>query len=256
MAARVIWKGVLRCDDFRLPVKFYSAAEDKSIHFNLLHDQDMVRLTQQLVNSSTGRPVAYADTQKGYEVESGLFVLLSAEELAELEPKFSRDVTLTRFVHENLINHQWYDRPYFLGPDGDEEDYFAFAAALEREEREAVAQWVMRKKEYRGALRAQDGYLVMITLRPAAAIIAADQLEPPSGRKLDAREQKLAEQLLAALAGEFDPGEFHDEYRGRVMQLIEAKAKGGTIEVEEYEEKPADDDSLLNSLQASLAGAK
>lgn len=251
MAARAIYKAVLLFGDVRLPVKFYAALVDRNIHFNLLHDQDEVRLKQQMIHPETGEAVPYEEIRRGFEIEPGMLVLLGDEELESLDPEPTRDVEVSRFVDPAKINHQWYDRPYYLGPDGDEESYFALAEALAQQEVEGVARWVMRKKEYVGALRAVGGYLMLITLRYADEVIPVDALEPPEGRPLEKKERAMAEQLVAALADEFDPSDYRDEYRHRVSQLIEVKRRGGTIELEEFEEQP-EPESLEKALQESL----
>lgn len=255
MAARAIWKGIIELDDLRVPVKFYSAVEDRNIHFRLLHDQDNVRLKQEMVNPVNDRPVPREETRKGIEVERGRYVMFDDKELEQLTPKASRAIEIRQFVNPSLINHQWYVRPYWLGPDDSEEAYFAFAEALAKQQQEAVAAWVMRKKRYQGALRSEGGYLCMITLRHAAEVISVEQLEPPQGRKLDQRERKMAEQLVAALKDDFDPERYHDEYRQRVIQLIDSKRKGERYEPEEDEETPESDD-LAASLKASLKSLK
>ena len=124
------------------------------------------------------------------------------------------------------IPPEYYDRPYYLGPDGDQAAYFAFAEALKNKEREAVARWVMRKQPYVGAIRAQDDYLVLFTLRHAEEVLAAKDLPRPAGREPDRKELKMAKQLVELLKGEFDPKQFKDEYRERVMEFVEKKAKG------------------------------
>jgi DNA end-binding protein Ku len=237
MPARSIWNGEIAFDAARIPVKMYAAVEDRDIHFHLLHDQDLVRLQQRMANPRTSRTVEFADAQKGFEVEPGVFVLLD-DELAEIAPKPSRDIELTRFVDAKLVHHQRYLRPYYLGPHGSDDDYFALAAAMAEEGTVGVAHWVMRKKEYVGMLHAQDGYLMLMALRDVDQVISPDQLEPPEGRTLDAKERRLAEQLISALEDEFDPTRYHDEYRERVEQLIKAKRRGEIVEVGEYEERP------------------
>jgi DNA end-binding protein Ku len=154
-----------------------------------------------------------------------------------------------------VINHQWYDRPYHLGPDGDVEAYYALVESLEAESKEGLAHWTMRNKEYVGALRADDGHLMMITLRHADEVIPASALEPPSGREPNPKELKMAEQLVAALADEFDATDFEDEYRARVLELIEAKTEGRSIEFPQPRKKEETDD-LTASLEASLTATK
>src|SRR5579885_2191726 len=172
MAARAIWSGALKIGSKRLPVKLYSAVEDQSIHFHLLDAKTKSRVKQHMINPETGEEVAREDIRKGYEVDRGAFVLLEDEELESLEPKASKDMDITRFVPADAISHVWYERPYYLGPDGDSADYFALAQALKNENKEAVAQWVMRGKSYAGALRVNGDYLVLITLHHAEEVLS------------------------------------------------------------------------------------
>lgn len=254
MPARSIWNGELEVESARIPVKVFAAIEDRDIHFHLLHDQDMVRLQQRMVNPRTNRTVELEDAQKGFEVQPGVFVLLG-EELAESEPKASRKIEISRFVDPKLIHHQRYLRPYYLGPNGSEDDYFALAAAMADENTVGLAHWVMRKKEYVGVLHAEGDYLMLLALRDNDQVISPDQLDPPEGRGLDAKERKLAEQLIVALEDEFDATRYHDEYRERVRELIEAKSEGKTVEVREYEERP-ETGSLAEMLRQSVKLSK
>jgi DNA end-binding protein Ku len=159
-------------------------------------------------------------------VEPGKFVIVTDEDLKSLEPKPSREIEIAEFVPPEKISQQWYERPYYLGPDGDEKAYFALAEALENRNREGIAHWVMRNKPYVGALRAQDGYLVLVTLRNANEVVSARNLPRPAGREPSAKELEMAKHLLSLLAGEFNAADFKDEYRERVMEFIARKAKG------------------------------
>ncbi len=256
MSARAIWKGVIGFGDLTVPVKLYSAVSSQGLHFRLLHEKDQTPLKQKMVNPETGEIVPYEEVRKGYELDSGTFVLLDEEELDELEPRASRDIEITRFVDPAEIDHRWYERPYMVGPDGAEESYFALAAALEGEKKEGVARWVMRKKEYVGALRVEQGWLMLITLRHAEEVVAAEDLEAPPGRKPDSNERKMAEQLIGALEDEFDPAAWHDEYRERVMELIEMKARGEKPKVKKFRPKPTEEGALETALRQSVAAAK
>ena len=130
MAARAIWKGVLELGKARVPVRFYSAVEDRDVHFRLLHAKDKQPVSQQMVNPETGKPVPPENVRRGFEVENGVFVLLDDDELAELEPEPSRDVEVKHFVPARAIAPQLFERPYWLGPDGDQNAYLALAHAL------------------------------------------------------------------------------------------------------------------------------
>jgi DNA end-binding protein Ku len=155
------------------------------------------------------------------------------------------------------VSHGWYDRPYWLGPDsGGNGAYFALAQALESEEREGIAKWVMRGKEYVGALVAEDGYLMLITLRRAGEVVESKDLPKPSGRVLERKEVALAEQLVSALEGEWKPEEFEDEYRDRLMEFIEKKSKGRAPKIRKLRPKKESKKDLAAMLQASLKGAE
>lgn len=226
MAGRAIWKGELKIGSTKIPVKLYSAVADRTVRFHILDDKHLMRVRQHMVSPDSGEEVTSQEIKKGYEVEPGKFVILTDEDLQSLEPKPSREIEVTEFVPPESINQQWYERPYYLSPDGDVQAYFALAEALENRKREGIARWVMRNKSYIGALRSQDGYLVLCTLRNAAEVISARELPKPAGRAPSAKELNMAKLLVGMLAGEFDPSEFEDEYRKRVMEFIESKAKG------------------------------
>ncbi len=257
MAARAMWKGDITVGRTRVPVKMYSAVQDQGVHFRLLHKTDKQPLKQHMVNPETDEVVEHADVKKGYVDEGGIVVMLDEEELDELKPEASRDIEITRFVPATAISHGWYDRPYWLGPDEKGKNaYFALAEALASEAREGIAKWVMRGKEYVGALVAEDGYLMLITLRHAGEVVESKDLPRPAGRALDKKEVALAQQLVSALEGEWKPEEFEDEYRDRLMDFIKAKAKGRAPKVKKLRPKKETSKDLAAVLQASLKGAE
>jgi DNA end-binding protein Ku len=253
---RSIWKGEIKIGRTAVPVKLYSAVTSKTVHFRLLHKTDKAPVKQKMVNPESGEEVAYEETKKAFPIGRGRLVLLEDEELEKLEPAPSRDIEITRFVDPADMDSRWYERPYYLGPDGNTPAYFALAEALEKKGKEGIAKWVMRKKEYVGALVPEDGYLTLITLRNAEEIIDAEALKPPAGRALEKREIAMAEQLVAALSGSFEPSQYHDQYRARVMELIETRAKGGKVQLKVFRPKQTKEDKLASALEASLAGVE
>lgn len=226
MTARAIWKGNLKLETTKVPVKLYSAVQDQTVHFHILDGKSKTRVKQHMVEPGSGKEVASEEIQKGFEVEPGTFVILEAEELEKLAPESSREIELTQFVPLAGIPPEYYDRPYYLGPDGDQAAYFALAEALKNKEKEGIARWVMRKQPYVGALRAEDGHLMLLTLRHAEEVVSASELPRPSGSAPDKRELSMAKQLVDLLKGEFDPKDYQDQYRERVMEFVEKKAKG------------------------------
>lgn len=255
MSARAIWKGRLRFDSESVAVKLYAAVEDRRVHFRLLSRSSGRPVEQRMVAGDDGREVPGDKIRKGYEVERGRFVVLDDEELEKLAPPAGRDIEMLRFVPPSAIDHRWYERPYWLGPDeGAEAAYTACAEALNRLERVGVARWTMRKRARVGALSARDHRLLLVALRHAEEVLPASELEPPSGGEPTARERKMAEQLVETLAGEFDPTEYRDTERENVRELIEKKLRGEKIRPprKRLQRRPA---SLENALEASLKRA-
>lgn len=251
MTARAMWKGVIRLGDESIPVKLYAAVQDRNIHFRLLHKKDRAPIRQVMVNPETDEIVPYAETQRGYITDEGELVILDTDEIEALEPEPSRDIQILHFLPPAAIGHRWYERPYYLGPDGKPGSYFALATALERTGREGLVRWVMRKKEYLGALRLHRGYPMLISLRHAEEVISVKDLEPPQGPRLDKKELSMARQLIEQLEAPFEPEAYQDEYRQRILEMIEAKERGKSVKVTPIRRKRSTED-LSSALEASL----
>ncbi|HEU0253652.1 MAG TPA: Ku protein [Pyrinomonadaceae bacterium] len=253
MAARAIWKGQLKLGTTKVPVKLYSAVQDRTVRFHVLDDKAKKRVKQHMIDPDSGDEVPSEEIQKGYEIEPGKYVILTKEDLEALQPPPSRDIDLVEFVPQTKISEQWYERPYYAGPDGDVKEYFALVEALNNTESEGIAHWVMRNKYYAGALRAIDDYLFLFTLRDAKEVILADELTKPTGAAPTQKELTMAKQLVEMLEGEFDPKAYKDEYRNRVMEFIEKKAKGRAPRLQPVKAKrktAALDSVLAKSIEA------
>ena len=116
-----------------------------------------------------------------------------------MTPKPSRLISVEQVVATDAVDERWFDRPYYLGPDGDDEGYFALAEALKKRDAIGIAHWVMRGKRYVGALQASGGYLLLDTLRYAQEVVEVGAVRPNANRAPDKREIALAEQLIGAL---------------------------------------------------------
>jgi DNA end-binding protein Ku len=253
--ARAMWKGKIELGKHSVGVKMYSAIEDRSIHFHMLHKKDRAPVEQHIVRKDTGKDVERADIRKAFALSKNTAVILEPEDLEKLVPPESRDIELLRFVSPAVLGDQWFDRPYYLGPDGDDEDYFALGQALEKKNMIGIARWVMRKKRYVGALSSIDGYLALSTMRRADQVLEFAGVEPSAGSAPRADELKLGEQLVSSIEADFDPQLWQNEYRKRLCKLIEAKARGEKIERVKVKKK-APQTSLADSLKASIAAAR
>jgi DNA end-binding protein Ku len=255
MAARAIWKGTIALGKHQVGIKMYSALENRSVHFHMLHRKDDAPVEQHIVRKDTGKDVPREDMRKAFALSKTTAVILEPEDLEKLVPPESRDIELCRFVPAAAVSDQWYERPYYLGPDDDNDSYFALAQAIEHKGVIGIARWVMRKKRYVGALSALNGYLTMSTLRRAEQVLSFSGIEPVKTAAPHANELKLGEQLVESIAADFDPSAWQNEYRERLCKLIEAKARGEKIEkVKPKKKAPAA--SLAESLRASIAAAK
>lgn len=252
MPVRALWEGIIRLGKEEIPVKFYAALEDRDIHFRLLHRSDREPVKQKMVDSETGKEVDPGAVRKGAEIRHGVYVLLEEEELAKLDPESSRIVSVERLADRSEVGHPRYDRPYFLGPDRDEGAYWSLAGALEKDGSEAIVRWVMRGKEYVGSLLVQDGYLLIITLRFADQVIEAREMELPEYRDLNPEEIRMAEQLVSMLESPFDPARYRNEFREKVLDLIETKARGGKVKRIAFKARP-EPESLSGALKNSIA---
>jgi DNA end-binding protein Ku len=260
MATRAIWRAAVVFGDVEVPVKLYAGVQDATVHFRLLHDKDLAPVKQMMVASESGKAVASEEIQRGALVAPGRFVVLTPEEVATVEPKESRQITVARFVPEAALDHAYYDRPYWLGPDGARDDaYWALVEALRADKREGIAHWVMRKRAYSGALRVRDDRLVLITTRHAGEVVSPAEVKRPSGRAPDRKELAMARQLVAAMESPFDPAAYHDEYRERVLELLRRKAKGEKVPAVRAAAKHAPsnlEDALRKSIAAVGAPAR
>ena len=256
MAARAIWKAVLRCAGCQVPVKLYSAIENQDLHFRILSRKDRQPVRQAMVNAQSGEIVPHAEIRRAYVAENGDRTILEMSELAALEPEASRDIEVISFLPPGQVDHRWYDRPYYLGPDGHAAVYSAFTKALEGSGLEGFARWVMRGREYHGSLRLHLGYPILISLRHANEVVAADTLEAPGGAALHPKELDMARQLIGMLTGELDLFTYRDEYRKRVLNFIDEKAKSGRALrlVRPTRQKPSND--VAQALKASLQAAR
>lgn len=255
MTARAMWKGVIAFGSHEVPVKWYAAAQDHGISFRMLDEKTTRPVSQKMVDPTSGDPVPSEAVRRGYELEPGVFVLLTKEELSELDPESDRAIDVVAFVDPETLTSPWYDRPYWLAPDGDEEAYYALSRALSEKNAVGIARWTMRKRRYVGALRAEGPYLMMSTLRHLGEVVPIEAVEAPRV-KVDDKEAKLAAQLVDALADELDLTEYRDEYTDRVAQLVEDKAKGKKVTAKKKPRKKKETVSLADSLRKSIDAAK
>lgn len=242
-----------------VPVRLFSATErGAELHFNLLA-KDGSRLRQQYVSERTKKVVDRKDMVKGYQVEDNQFVLFTADELKALEEGSSPVIQIVSFVPLASIDPLFYDKAYLLAPDKrGEKPYALLAEALRQSGRCALAKWPWKAKQYVTQVRANADGLILQQLRYAAEVRSLADLNIPKAA-VSKPELQLALQLVDQIAADhFDPEQFHDEEKARVLAAINEKVKGKQIVASSRETAgPAGGGQvidLMEALRASLAG--
>jgi DNA end-binding protein Ku len=259
--ARAIWSGSISFGLLNVPVKLYSAVSKQTIRFRELREKDGSRVKHKRVAEEDGEEVPYDDIVKGYEITPDQYVIITRDELDEIDPKKTRAVEIKDFVDLDDIDPIYFEHPYYLGPDkGAEKAYALLAKAMRDERKVAIARFVLRNKEHLAAIRPMDGVLTLTTMRFADEVVAADQLdgvEVADGRKIEKRELEMAKELIDSLSGEFDAQKYRDEYREELLALIERKAQGEKVVTQPSEEpKPTKAPDLMAALEESLAAVR
>src|SRR6187401_1332978 len=197
---RAIWSGSISFGLLNVPIKLYSAVSRKNVSFRELREKDGSRIRHKRVAEADGEEVSYEDIVKGYEVAPEQYVVITRDELEEIDPKKTRAIEIQDFVDLDDIDPIYFDHPYYLGPDkGAEKAYALLVKAMSDSNKVAVARFVLRNRENLAAIRPMGKVLTMATMRFADEVVSPDELEdvvPANGRKLEKREVEMAQQLI------------------------------------------------------------
>jgi len=254
---RAIWSGSISFGLVNIPVKLYTAVSRKNVSFHQIDSATQSRVKMQRINSE-GDEVPYERIVKGYELSPDRYVLIDPEELDALDPEATHTIDIEEFVDLAEIDPIFYDAPYYVAPvKAAEKPYALLVRAMEEQEKVAIARFVMRTKQYLAAVRPKDGKLLISTMVYADELVPEKEIGEFDGlADIDVSDKELAmaRQLVESLSADFDPGEFKDEYREKVLDLIERKAGGETIEVEVPQ--PADEGKVVDLMAALEASVK
>ena len=230
-APRFFWKGHLRLSLVTIPIRLVSAASsEEKIALHQVDRNSKSRIRYQKVAAGTGKVVAQEDIVQGYEVEPGQYVLLDDDALDALKLDTRHTLELTLFVDACSIDPLYFDRPYYLLPDGDvaEEGYRVIRDALRAAKKYAVGQLTMRGRENLVALKPCGQGLLLETLRYENEIKDADEVFAGiASTKLRPELLDMAKELITARSSEFEPEAFHNHYAKALRELVQLKLKGG-----------------------------
>jgi len=254
MAARSIASLSLSFGLVNIPVKLYSATESSSaVRFNLLA-KDGSRLKQQYVSEKTGKVVERSEMVKGYEFEKDHFVLFTPDELKALDEAASHVIDIVAFVPEKSVDPIYYDKAYFLAPDKrGGKPYALLAAAMRESGRCALARWSWKAKQYVVQIRAAEDGLVLQQLLYADEVRSMKDLGIEHA-EVSKAELALAMQLIDQITqDEYDPTQFKDEEKARVLEAIDKKIAGQQVVASAREEQPAGGAQVIDLMEALRA---
>jgi DNA end-binding protein Ku len=250
-----IWKGSISFGLVNIPIKLHSATEDRDIKLRSLHKECHTPIKYEKVCPVCDKEIDHKDIVKGYEVTKGKFVVLEEDELNEIkEVNAEKTVEILDFIKIDEIDPIFYDRSYFVSPnDGGKKAYTLLRKALVTSGKVGIAKITMRSKEQLSVVRVYENTLVMETIHyPDEVRTSKDVPNVPENDEISEKELETATMLIEQLTSEFQPENYHDEYRERLSQLIESKQTGEKI-VTAKEKAPKENvTDLMAALQASI----
>lgn len=258
--ARSMWGGSISFGLVNVPVKLFTATSPKGVHFHMLRASDSSRIQYKKVSAADGTEVSEDQIVKGYEVEPDRYVMITPAELDALDPEKNRRIGIMKFVDVKEIDCILFDKAYYLAPDANAEKAYALLlTAMKETKKVAIARMVLHSREHLVVLRPYKNAVALFTLYYADEVVATDALDHlPSGKdEPNAAELAVAKQLVEAISGDFDPKDFHDEYRERVLDLVKQKAAGKKIVAAPGSPARATNVvDLMSALKASVEASK
>ena len=234
--ARTLWKGAISFGLVHIPVGLYSAEKRNSFDLTMLDRRSMRPVGFKRYNKETGEDVSWDDIVKGYEYEKGRYVVLTDEDFKRANVEATQTVDIQCFVKEDEIDSMYFETPYYLAPDKrGHKGYALLRETLKQTGRIAIANVVIRTRQYVAALIPSQDVIVMNTLRYQSELRDADDLEVPSSNLkavgVNPREVEMARRLVEGMSAGWKPGEYHDTYHEDLLALIEKRVKAGQTEM-------------------------
>jgi DNA end-binding protein Ku len=252
---RASWSGFLRLSLVTCPVYLSPATtESKRIRLNQLNSKTGNRVSQRLVDSKTGEEVGRDQVAKGYEFDRDRYVMISDDELKDLQIESSKIIELDRFVSRDQVDPLYLDAPYFVYPDGEiaTETFRVIGEAIARTNKVGLGRITLSSRERLVLVEPRGAGLLMSTLRSSDEVRAADFGSKDEGR-IDPDLVALAETIIERKSGAFEPASFHDRYQDALRELVESKVKGEVTGAPQSIEDPPKVINLMDALKRSLA---
>jgi DNA end-binding protein Ku len=255
---QAIWKGTISFGLVTIPIKVYSATQERDISFRQVHERDGGRIRYKRICEMDGEEVPYSDIGKGYELPDGRMVILTDDDFASLPLPTAKTIEVLEFVPMDEVDPLYYSKAYYLSADGPGgKPYVLLRDALTKTRQCALVKVAIRTRETLALLRERDGALVLQTMLWPEEVRDSDFAVPADDISVRTQEVDMAESYIATLTAEFDPTRYHSDYRQALEELVEAKTSG--LPMAEAEEEHGDQAEVLDlvaALRASVAAAK
>lgn len=256
-----IWKGAVTFGLVNIPVEVKTAVRDDHISFRMLHEPDMSPIKYERLCQEEGEAVPWNEIVKGYEYEKGKYVVMTDDDFKAAALESSRTIDILDFVKQEEIDPRYFETPYFLVPaKGGEKAYALLRAAMKNADAVGIGKIIMRTKQHLAGIKVVGDALVMEIMRFSNELVDPAEYTFPQEDIVRPQELQMAEMLVANLTEQFTPDKYTDDYREKLMKIINAKMKGKKIK---YEEPDEEEDTgvidLMSRLRESLeqgAGAK
>ncbi len=229
---RALWKGSISFGLVNVPVALFPAEKPNELHFSMLDNRDKSHVKYHRVNESTGEEVPREQIVKGYEYEPGDYVVISDEDFKKASVEATQTVEIEDFVNRNAVDYVFFDKPYYLVPGKrGEKGYVLLRETLKRTGKIGIARVVIRSKEHLAAVIPEGNALLLDLIRFKHELRDASEFDFPGEDikqyKVSDKEIDMAEKLVDSMAGEWTPEKYQDEYRNKLLEWIERKAREG-----------------------------
>lgn len=249
--ARPIWTGNLSFGLLNVPVSLMSGTRSNDLSFRMLDSRDRKPIRFERVNADTGEEVPWKEIVKAFEYDKGSYVVIEKSDIASAAPESHESVEIEAFVDQDAIDVRFFEKPYVLVPGKKaEKGYVLLRETLRKAKKIGVARVVIRTREYLSAVMPQGDALILMLMRYPQELVDPGEYKIPEGKagdyRVSAKELEMATQLVDSMAAKWNPGDYHDEFRERLAEIIRKriKSKGATTQV--LEEPEPQEDAATN----------
>lgn len=254
---RSMWKGSLSFGLVNIPVQMYTASVEKPLSFTLLHKKDLSKIRYARICTAEDKEVPWSEIVKGYEQESGQFVVMEDKDFAKASLKKTQTIDIVGFVDPSEIDTIFYSKPYFLEPQKNADNaYRLLREALKKSDRVGLARYILRNREHLAIVRAHDNILILNELRYEDELVKPEHLKIPANQKVNTKELEVAVKLIDHLAMDFNPRSFKDSYAEDIRRVLKQKGKGHPVRPKEKPLPSPKVHNIIDLLQASLKPKK